>query len=172
MNRVDTAVLTSVALVCLGFVRSAGDGVPQYRTLKEQLIGTWTLVAVETDVKNGVKNPFMEGIDLKGLLIFDGSRFSFQTISEFPKIFANDRLKTTPEESKAVAHGVLSYFGTYSVSEAAKVLTLHIERSSFPNQNGADGTRVVTSITADELHFTNPTTQAGVSNSFVWKRAK
>ena len=62
---------------------------------------------------------------------------------------SSDRLKTTPEENKAVAHGVLSYFGTYAVSEAAKTLTLHIERSSFPNQNGIDGKRVITSLTAD-----------------------
>ena len=73
---------------------------------------------------------------------------------------------------KAVAHGVLSIFGTYSVNETDKVLMLQVERSSFPNQTGENLKRVITSLTADELIYTIPKRLAGGSNTFVWKRAK
>ena len=75
----------------------------------------------------------MEGSDLKGLVIFtDNGRMSVQYITDYPKIASKDRMKTTPAEEKAVAHGVLSYFGTYTVNEADKTISYRIERSSFP----------------------------------------
>jgi hypothetical protein len=67
---------------------------------------------------------------------------------------------------------VLSYFGTYSLGEADGVLTLQIERSSFPNQNGTSFKRVIKSLTANELVFVNPATLAGRVNTLAWKRAK
>ncbi len=139
---------------------------------KKLLVGTWTLVSWESVNKDGTKEPPMEGTNLKGLLIFDANRVSFQVISEYPKVASNNRLKTTPEENKAVAHGVLSFFGTYSVSEADKVLTLRVEASSFPNQTGGDLKRVITSLTKDELRYTNPLSLGGGTNTFVWKRVK
>ena len=43
-----------------------------------------------------------------------------------------------------VAHGALSYFGTYTVIEP-DTLIYRIERSAFPNQvTGADAKRVAT----------------------------
>jgi hypothetical protein len=139
---------------------------------KKQLIGNWTYVSAESVAKDGTKFPLVQGANPQGLLIFDANRFSFQIISEFPKVASNDRFKTTPEENKTVAHGVLSYFGTYSLSEADGVLTLQIERSSFPNQNGTSFKRVIKSLTANELVFVNPATLAGRVNTLAWKRAK
>jgi hypothetical protein len=37
---------------------------------------------------------------------------------------------------------------------------------------GAEQKRIVTSLTADELKFTNPRTPAGETLEIVWKRAK
>jgi len=139
---------------------------------KKQLVGAWTLVSAETVAKDGAKAPMVQGANPKGLLMFDGKRFSLQIMGDYPKIASNDRFKTTPEENRAVAHSVLSFFGTYSVSEADKVLALHIERSSFSFQNDTDAKRIITSLTADELKFTNPATAAGRVNNLVWKRLK
>ncbi|HTF15472.1 MAG TPA: lipocalin-like domain-containing protein [Burkholderiales bacterium] len=139
---------------------------------KKLLIGNWTYVSAQSVAKDGTKFPLVEGANPKGLLTFDGVRFSQQIISEFPKLASNDRLKTTPEENKAVAHGVLSYYGTYSLSEADGVLTLNIERSSFPNQNGASFKRVIKTLTAEDLVYINPSTLAGRVNTNVWKRVR
>ena len=169
MNR--RSILNISAAALLGLALLPGSAVAQQKTLKEQLIGTWTLVSADSAKKDDTKTPFAEGTNLKGLLIFTANRFSWQIISEFPKLASNDRLKTTPEENKAVAHSGLSYFGTYTVSETDKILTSQIERSSFPNQNGIAGKRTITSVTADELKFSNPASLAGNKNDFVWKRA-
>jgi hypothetical protein len=95
-----------------------------------------------------------------------------QIMSEFPKLASNDRLKTTPAEERAVAHGVLSYYGTYSLSEGDGVLTLNIERSSFPNQNGGSFRRVVKTLTDKDLVYINPSTLAGRVNTNVWRRVR
>src|SRR5438445_321751 len=84
---------------------------------KKLLVGNWAYVRAESVAKDGTRFPLVEGANPKGLLVFDGIRFSLQIMSEFPKLASNDRLKTTPEENKAVAHGVLSYYGTYSLIE-------------------------------------------------------
>jgi hypothetical protein len=75
------------------------------KSIKDRLIGAWKLVSVEARNKNGAKVPFLEGGDIQGFLMFDDKHFSIQTTSEFPKIASDNRLQTTPEENKAVAHG-------------------------------------------------------------------
>ena len=171
MNRRSIVSLSAIAV--LGLALLPGTTVAQQKSLKEQLIGTWSLVSFDSFDVGGAKVPNMEGRDLKGLLIFtDKGRMSFQIIAEFPKIASNDRLKSMPAEEKAVAHGVLSYFGTYTVSEADKTINYRIERSSFPNQvTGADAKRVAT-LTGDELKLDNPGRTAGGRTVMVWRRAK
>ena len=83
-----------------------------------------------------------------------------------------DRALATAEEAKAVVAGSLAYFGTYSLNEADKVLTAKVEGSTYANLLGTDQKRIITSLTADELKFTNPRTLVGVTLEFVWKRAE
>ena len=100
-------------------------------------------------------------------------RYSLQLMRpDLPKIASKDRLKGTPAENEAVAKGVISHFGTYSVNEADGTYTLHVEMSTFANDNGTDQKRIVTSLTADELKWTNPTpTTSGIAYVVV-KRVK
>ena len=87
---------------------------------------------------------------------------------DLPKIASKDRLSGTSEENRAVAQGVVSQFGTYSVNEAEGTLTLHVETSSFPNENGTNEERIITSISADKLQWTNPTpTTPGIAYSML-----
>jgi Lipocalin-like domain len=171
MNRRDILNLSAAAILGLAFATNSAMG--QQKTLKEQLAGVWTLVAFESFDASGAKIPNMEGGDVKGLLILtDGGRLSVQMIADYPKIASKDRLNTTPAEDKAVAHGVLSYFGTYTVSEPDKTISYRIERSSFPNQvTGADAKRAAT-LTGDELKLDNPSRTAGGRTVTVWQRAK
>jgi hypothetical protein len=144
MNR--RSVISISAITALGLALLPANAVSQQKSLKEQLIGPWTLVSFDSFDSSGTKIPNMEGRDLKGLLVVtDNGRMSVQMIADFPKIASKDRLKTTPVEEKAVARGILSYFGTYTVSEADKTINYRIEHSSFPNQvTGADAKRVAT----------------------------
>jgi hypothetical protein len=163
------ALAGAVTLAVLG-----GEALAQQKgqSLQKQLVGQWSLVSFEIIDPKGARSPGVEGTDLKGFLVLaENGRMSFQIMSAIPKL-AKDRLVTTPEENKAVAHGVLSYFGTYSVNEADKSLTFKIERSSYPNQNGMDAKRIIKSITADELKYNNPARIGGGQNDVVWKRVK
>jgi Lipocalin-like domain len=76
-----------------------------------------------------------------------------------PKFASNNRDGTIPEENKATVQGTLAYSGRYSVSD--KTLIFHIEASTFPNAEGAEQKRVITSLTADELKYSNPAPTAG-----------
>ncbi len=171
MNRRST--LTISAVVGLGLFLLPGAGIAQQKSLKEQLLGTWSLVQFDSFDASGAKVPNMEGRDLKGLIIFtDNGRMSVQIITDYAKVASNDRMKTTAAEEKAIAHGVLSYFGTYTVNEADKSISYRIERSSFPNQvTGKDAKRVAT-LTGDELKLDNPGRTAGGSTVMVLRRAK
>ena len=50
--------------------------------------------------------------------MFDGTgHFSWHIIKpDIPKFAANNRLQGTAEENKATVQGVLSYFGTYTLT--------------------------------------------------------
>jgi hypothetical protein len=76
------------------------------------------------------------------------------------------RENVSPEDYKAVAKGVYSAFGTWSVDEATKTITFHFEGSLFPNTIGAELKRTIVSVTADEMKTASIT---GTDNA-VWRR--
>jgi hypothetical protein len=51
---------------------------------------------------------------------------------------------------------------------------VHYEGTTFPNFDGIDAKRTITTLTADELKYENPvaTVGQGVVVEAVWKRAK
>jgi hypothetical protein len=65
----------------------------------------------------------------------------------------------------------IAYYGTYTVDETGKTLTLRVEASSFPNQVGSEQKRTITSLTANELKLGNPTALSGGQINYVMKRA-
>lgn len=145
----------------------------QPKSLKEQLIGTWTMVLCEAVQPDGTKRPLLMGSDPAGQLIFtDSGHFSLQAAAELPKFTSNSRMKSTSEENKSVVQGSIAYYGTYMVDDADKTIALHIERSSFPNLNGTVGKRIVTALAVDEMKYINPGRSGGGSINCTCKRAK
>ena len=165
--------MTTAALLCLGVALPSDEARSQEKVTKDKLVGTWASVSVVVERSDGTKfEPF--GPNPKGMVIFaaDG-RYSFQLMRpDLPKIAANDRLKGTGDENEAIAKGVLSHFGTYSVNEAEGTYTLHVEASSYANYTGTDQKRIVTSLTADELKWTNPTPSTPTTAYTVFRRVK
>jgi hypothetical protein len=78
----------------------------------------------------------------------------------------------TAEEAQAITKGSIGYFGTYTIDEEDKTLSLHLEGTSLVNQLGIEQKRVITSIGAEELKYRNPTAVGGGQLEVVWKRAK
>ena len=100
-----------------------------------------------------------------------GHSAQFITGADLPKFAAGTADKGTAEETKAALAGFVASFGTYSVNEADKTATTHVEGSVFPNRVGRDQKRSITSLIADELKYTNPTTSMGTVAEATWKRA-
>ena len=68
--------------------------------------------------------------------------------------------------------GSLAYFGSYSINETDKTISFTTDDSTFPNSEGEVLKRIITSLTADELIYTNPATTTGARVEAVWKRVK
>jgi hypothetical protein len=138
----------------------------------EQFKGTWTLVSIRYVSPDGrAIEPF--GPEVKGILVFDGARFATQVMAaNLPRFASNNRMVGTPQEYEAISHGVVAYFGTYTVNEADRIVTLHIERSSFPNWEGTDQQRKFEFVD-DELRYTAASSTANPAEAaqLVWKRA-
>src|SRR5512135_2120847 len=171
MNRLTNRAVTVISLVILGFALLASDAVAQ--STKSQLVGAWTLVAAENVRADGSKvGVSVFGSNPKGTMIFssDGHFALIQMRADLPKLASNSRDAGTPEENKAVVQGSIAYFGTYSVNESDKVITVKLEGSTFANLGG-EQKKIITSLTADELKFINPRTPSGATLEVVWKRA-
>jgi Lipocalin-like domain len=146
--------------------------VAQEITLKE-LLGSWIFVSAQDVKPDGSKvDPW--GPNAKGAAMFDANgRFTFMIMrSDLPKFASNNRAQATAEEGKAVAQGMIAFYGTYTINESDKTLTTRIEGSSYPNLVGSEQKRIITSLTQDELRYINPTTSTGTKAESVWRRAK
>ena len=170
MARLFALGLWASALISI--VAFPNNGVAQEKSLKDRLVGTWIYVSSTGTREDGspVQRPSLQGAVTYTV---DG-RFHFITVrSDAPKYASGDSARPSPEEAVAIASGVVAYTGTYTVDESTKTIHVNIETSSFPNLVGAPNQRrIVTSITDDELKFTNPRTPAGVTLELVFKRAK
>lgn len=141
--------------------------------IKDGIVGTWLFVSVVSQSDDGTRGePF--GGRPKGIIVFnpDGWFSLFQSAESLPRLAASDRAKATPEEAMAVVRNSIAYYGTYTVDEAARELSLAIEASTYANLIGGGAQRrIVTALTPTELAFDNPRTPNGVTLQTRWRRA-
>ncbi len=167
-------LLVTVALAgILGvgvWASTGGTAAAQQPTLRQQIVGTWMLVSAVNSVGNNNIDVF--GPNPLGIGVFDSNgHFVLVTIRrDLPKFASNNPNTGTSEENKAVVQGSRSVFGTYSISEAERTLTISIEGSTFPNWTGTVQKRINLTVTADELRY-DIAFPGGVSR-LIWKRAK
>ena len=157
------------AITALGLVLLPSSIVAQQGTLRQQLVGTWTLVSEETTAQNGTKEqPY--GPNPRGILILDASgRYATVRGSPDRPKFKSSSQPTTDELVAARAFG--ANFGTWSVSEVDKALTLHLESALRPNNEGTDVKNSV-SLAGDELKVSGVIPAAGVRFEVVYRRAR
>ena len=171
MNRRATLAMTTTALVCLAVGLSASDALAQQKSLKEQLVGTWTLVSSDQVRPDGTKLRQF-GSDPKGINVFDANGRFFVMIASADNLqIASIGSKTNSDEDGLIVESI-AYYGTYTVNEDVTVISLHLDASTFPNQVGTDQKRTITSLTANELKYSSPAAISGVQVHQVWKRAE
>jgi hypothetical protein len=160
-------LLAASAVFGMSLLAAGAAAAAEAKYNANQLVGGWELVNA------GNPNPNIKAFGPgDGYLVFqpDG-RFALQlALSGLPKFASNNRAAGTADENKAVVQGSIAYFGTYTLDGSD--LTLHIVRCTFANWNGTDLKRPVTSLTADELKYTNPAASVGGATDLVWKRVK
>ena len=169
MNRRNT--LSLCATIALGLALLPGSAVSQQKPLKEQLVGTWTIVSNDNVAPDGTKRQIF-GANPKGILMFEANGRYAQIFvrPDRPKFKANNRLQGTPEEIRAAYEGALVHFGIWSVTEAD--IVIRTEGALYPNQEGTEGKRTIVKLTADELKLANPASGAGGTTEAVFRRAK
>lgn len=140
--------------------------------LREQLIGTWTYHSVDIVRPDGSREPLF-GANPQGMASFDATDHYILMTSraDLPRFAAKGRMNGTAEENLAVVHGSIAHFGRYTVNEAQKTITFHIETSTFPNWNGLDQTRPVT-IVGDQLTWKTPASTGGGTAEVVLRRLR
>ena len=195
MNRRNMFTLSAITVLGLALLPS--NIIAQQGTLKQQLVGTWTLVSYQDINPNGTKKQY-QGANPKGILMFDaGGRYALVLgPSDRPKLKGNRDNATAGEFHVAVGTFAAS-FGTWSVNEADKILIRRVEGGIIPNAEGkeigADQTclpsrsigscREIISLAGDELKVTQPavastleqgaiTEHQAAITEIVFKRAK
>ena len=156
------SILKLSAITALGLVFSLSSALAQTKSLKDQLVGSWTLVSTDA-----------YGPNPKGSYMFDANgRFSVILMrTELPKYASNNRTQGTAAEYKGTVDGSIAYFGTYSVSGTE--LNLHVEGSTYANWTGTDQKRTNVSVAGDEFKYTVPAPSGGgPAGQTLWKRAK
>src|SRR3954451_2205138 len=137
MNRRN--VVAACAATILSLTSVSGSTVAQ--SLKEQLVGAWTVVSVVNELDGKKVEPF--GPKPVGYFMFASTgHFQVNIVHpDRPKFAAKIRTGGTPEEYKAAVLGNISTFGTYTVNPDGWV-SYRIIGSSFPNWDGTDQKRL------------------------------
>src|SRR5215472_5339153 len=111
----------------------------------------------------------------KGSMMADANgRFMITVVrSDFPNFASNNRMVGTPDENNSVVQGSIAYYGTYTIDEATRVITVKVEGSTFPNFTGGTQTRILSFNGDDEVTYLNPTpSHGGEPAKVTYRRAK
>ena len=110
----------------------------QQGSLRQQLVGNWTLVSYDRTVANGTKTQLF-GVNPKGILMLDTSGRYAVMFGRADRAKFKDSVQPTTEERAAAQASFGADYGTWSVSEADKTLTLRFEGALNPQQRGDRG---------------------------------
>ena len=106
------------------------------------LVGTWRLVSYEARTQAGeVRYPL--GQHVIGQLFYDrrGNMSAHVVKVDRPTFASKDSGSGTDAEVRAAFEGHVSYFGTYTIDPAARIVTHHVRGASYPNWIGHDQIR-------------------------------
>jgi hypothetical protein len=132
MDQRNTLGLAVIGALGLSLSLLPGSAIAQQKSLKEQLIGTWTIVQCDVVNSDGTKGrPLVMGSNPVGQFIFtDNGRFSFQVAAEIPK-FASGGAGVTliylPQSStdgtmRQTAQCLLSISACFLISGAVRLV--------------------------------------------------
>jgi hypothetical protein len=147
------------------------------KSLKEQLVGAWTLSScVERDIQTGVEN-YPLGENPLGLILYtpDGYMSAQLQRPERPPFAQGDPLRASPAEYAAAGSSYFAYSGRFFVDERKGSLSHEMAVSFFPNWVGQRQTRLV-KLDGEYLRLSTdgPLRLNGVlkTATLLWRRAQ
>jgi len=126
-----------VALVLLSCsFTQAQNPSKEYRSVRERIVGTWTLVSTEEKLRDGTTRPYPDlGPNAVGYLMYTAEGHMCAAMMKplresWLGEYATDR------EKVSAGSGFSAYCGTYAVDEKNRVITHYPEVSYSPNDLG------------------------------------
>jgi hypothetical protein len=100
MNRRATLAMATTALLCLALGFSTSDSLAKKKSLKDQLVGTWTLVSSDQVRPDGSKLKQF-GDNPKGINVFEanGRFFVMVASADNSRIASNGRGRRIPRKT-------------------------------------------------------------------------
>ncbi len=138
-------------------------------TLGQQVRGTWRLVSYERRESPAAAWTRRFGDGPKGYIMYDTTghmMVEFEKQPPPPKFASGDDWTPTADEARSAYLGYVAYFGTYTVDEAARAVTHHVEGSLSPSYFGTDQLRPAL-LEGDRLTLSN-----GKTFRVVWERVR
>lgn len=134
------------------------------------IAGTYAGVSFMTTDASGKTTPIFGDNPRAMMMLTPDGRYSIIVMrASLPKFSGGNRAKGSAEENQAVTAGSIAHFGRYSVDEAGKTITFHVESSTFPNWDGQAQKRPFT-VSGDQLTYKVPAASVGGTGEVVWKR--
>jgi len=140
MNR--RSLINLSAITALGLAVLPGIAVSQQKSIKDTIVGSWSITSVVDQYESGKKINNWGAV--KGNISFDrAGRFNQIIIGD-----AQPAMKT-PDPRKPDAP-VVAYYGSYSVNEGNKTITTKLDAASYSPRAGTELTLTV-AIKGDTL---------------------
>ena len=137
-------------------------------SVKDRFLGTWKLVSVEQrDAKGELLPPSSPSASRVGFIIYDPAGYMAVAIMPSGRQKYADA-QPTPEEAKAALTGYTGYFGTFTVNEAERFVTHHLQGSLNPSM-GADQKRLF-EFSGNRLMLKPPPGPTGNQAQVTWER--
>ena len=144
-------------------------------TIKNELIGTWTLLSYIEIPTNGADSTFPMGKSPVGTIMYGADGHMSVQISnpERLKFSSNDRYVASEEEAESSVKGFIAFSGSYHIDNRNAILKYHISNSSFPNWEGGIQERKI-DFEGDILYLKSvePILSGGfyVNSYMTWRR--
>ena len=142
------------------------SGGPQTKAIREQFIGTWKLVSIESEESR------LFGDRPVGILIYDADGNVAVQIMRNPRPTLAGGPAFPPAKEVQVAYkGYYAYYGTWEVNEQQGTIVHHLEGSLRPGDVGKDFVRAY-KFTGNRLALTPVENLAASNSCLTWERAK
>lgn len=121
------------------------------RTLREELVGTWRLVAARQRLTDGSVRPDPQpGPHGVGYIMYDATGHMCVVLANPDRPAWKSPSAATDAEVRSAFEGLVAYCGTYETDERRHVVIHHVEADREPHMMGRDRTRLA-EVNGDRL---------------------